>query len=202
MKSKDSIDIGKVKQIEQANNAFLPSYLGYFFVALSVSYFDTLVFVFLLLFVFTFLSQTLYFNPLFLIFRFHFYYLTTTNEIKIFIITKKELKDPLLTEFKDLRRINNFTFIDLKNPHIYDSDYNLDDDEWFAITEFSNSEYSIDFITRDFNSAEYNQIENNDYNNLKFLCSYQDDNFYFFQKLTNSQTVRKKWFRISNEPVL
>jgi hypothetical protein len=112
--SKDSIDIGKVKQIEQANNAFLPSYLGYFFVALSVSYFDTLVFVFLLLFVFTFLSQTLYFNPLFLIFRFHFYYLTTTNEIKIFIITKKELKDPRLTEFKDLRRINNFTFIDLK----------------------------------------------------------------------------------------
>jgi hypothetical protein len=91
---------------------------------------------------------------------------------------------------------------DLDNPHIYDSDYNLDDDEWFAITEFSNSEYSIDFITRDFNSAEYNQIENNDYNNLKFLCSYQDDNFYFFQKLTNSQTVRKKWFRISNEPVL
>jgi hypothetical protein len=91
---------------------------------------------------------------------------------------------------------------DLDNPHIYDSDHNLDDDEWFAITEFSNSEYSIDFITRDFNSAEYNQIGNNDYNNLKFLCSYQDDNFYFFQKLTSSQTVRKKWFKISNDPVL
>lgn len=112
--SKDSIDIGKVKQIEQANNAFLPSYLGYFFVALSVPYCDTLVFIFLILFVFTFLSQTLYFNPLFLIFGFQFYYLTTTNEIKIFIITRKELKDPKLTEFKELRRINNFTFIDLE----------------------------------------------------------------------------------------
>lgn len=112
--SKDSIDLGKVKQIEQANNAFLPSYLGYFFVALSVPYFDTLVFIFLILFVFTFLSQTLYFNPLFLIFGFQFYYLTTTNEIKIFIITRKELKDPKLTELKELRRINNFTFIDLE----------------------------------------------------------------------------------------
>lgn len=112
--SKDSIDLGKVKQIEQANNAFLPSYLGYFFVALSVPYCDTLVFIFLILFVFTFLSQTLYFNPLFLIFGFQFYYLTTTNEIKIFIITRKELKDPKLTEFKELRRINNFTFIDLE----------------------------------------------------------------------------------------
>ena len=54
-----------IKEIEQANNAFLPSYLGYFFVALSVPYCDTLIFVFGILFIFTFLSQTLYFNPLF-----------------------------------------------------------------------------------------------------------------------------------------
>jgi len=91
---------------------------------------------------------------------------------------------------------------DLDNPHVYDNDHKLDDDEWFAITDFSNSEYSIDFINTDFNSAEYNQIKNDDYKNLKFLCSYQDDNFYFFQKITSSQTITKKWFKISNEPVL
>ena len=91
---------------------------------------------------------------------------------------------------------------DLDNPHVYDNDYKLDDDEWFAITDFSNSEYSIDFINTDFNSAEYNQIKNDDYKNLKFLCSYQDDNFYFFQKITSSQTITKKWFKMSNEPVL
>ena len=112
--SSDNISIGTIKNIEQANNAFLPSYLGYFFVALSVPYCDTLVFIFSILFVFTFLSQTLYFNPLFLIFGFQFYYITTTNEIKIFIITRKILKDPKLTEFQKLRRINNFTFIDLE----------------------------------------------------------------------------------------
>ena len=65
------------------------------------------------LFVFTFLSQTLYFNPLFLIFRYHFYYLTTTNEIKIFVITRRILKAPKETEFEKLKRINDFTFIDL-----------------------------------------------------------------------------------------
>lgn len=91
---------------------------------------------------------------------------------------------------------------DLDNPHVYDNDHKLDDDEWFAITDFSNSEYSIDFINTDFNSAEYNQIKNDDYTNLKFLCSYQDDNFYFFQKITSSQTITKKWFKMSNEPVL
>ncbi|EIJ39091.1 hypothetical protein JoomaDRAFT_2097 [Galbibacter orientalis DSM 19592] len=111
--SKDNISLGTIKSIEQANNAFLPSYLGYFFVALSVPYVDTLIFVFAILFVFTFLSQTLYFNPLFLIFKYHFYYLTTTNEIKIFIITRRILKDPKNTEFEQLRRINDFTFIDL-----------------------------------------------------------------------------------------
>lgn len=91
---------------------------------------------------------------------------------------------------------------DLDNPHVYDNDHKLDDDEWFAITDFSNSEYSIDFINTDFNSAEYNQIANIDYANLKFLCSYQNDNFYFFQKITSSQTITRKWFKMSNEPVL
>ncbi len=82
-------------------------------VALSIPYVDTLIFVFAILFVFTFLSQTLYFNPLFLIFRYHFYYLTTTNEIKIFVITRRILKAPKETEFEKLKRINDFTFIDL-----------------------------------------------------------------------------------------
>ncbi|MFC3414768.1 hypothetical protein [Algoriphagus hitonicola] len=102
-----------ITAIEQANNAYLPSYLGYFFVALSVPFYDTLIFVFAILFIFTFLSQTLYFNPLFLFFGFHFYYLTTENNIKIFLITKRILKDPKGLEFPELKRINDFTFIEI-----------------------------------------------------------------------------------------
>lgn len=104
--------VSAIKEIEQANNAYLPSYLGYFFVALSVPHCDTLIFVFAILFLFTFLSQTLYFNPLFLIFGYHFYYLKTATNIKIFLITKKELKDPSNLNFPQLKRINDFTFID------------------------------------------------------------------------------------------
>lgn len=101
-----------IKEVEQANNAYLPSYLGYFFVALSVPHCDTLVFVFAILFLFTFLSQTLYFNPLFLVFGYHFYYLTTVTNIKIFVITKRNLKNPRGLDFPSLKRINDFTFID------------------------------------------------------------------------------------------
>ncbi|SES46066.1 hypothetical protein [Psychrobacillus sp. OK032] len=111
----DSIHSDKtpvIKEVEQANNAFLPSYLGYFFVALSVPYFETLFFVFIILFVFTFLSQTLYFNPLYLIFGYHFYYVTTNTSVKVFIISKRILKDPKNLSFQRLKRINNFTFID------------------------------------------------------------------------------------------
>jgi hypothetical protein len=105
-------EVSVIKEIEQANNAFLPSYLGYFFVALSVPHCDTLIFIFVILFVFTFLSQTLYFNPLFLIFGYNFYYITTHTDIKIFMITRKELKNPSKLSFPNLKRINNFTFID------------------------------------------------------------------------------------------
>jgi hypothetical protein len=101
-----------VKEIEQANNAYLPSYLGYFFVALGVPYCETLVFVFVILFCFTFLSQTLYFNPLFLIFGYHFYYIKTETNIKIFLITKRNLKNPRNLTFPKLKRINDFTFIE------------------------------------------------------------------------------------------
>lgn len=112
--SKDNIKEASILSIEQANNAFLPSYLGYFFVALSVPYVETLIFVFAILFIFTFLSQTLYFNPLFLLFDYHFYYLNTTNNVQLFVITRKELKDPKSIKIEQLRRINNFTFIDIK----------------------------------------------------------------------------------------
>lgn len=109
--SSDSIT-GEIKDVEQANNAFLPSYLGYFFVALSIQYNETLLFVFLILFAFTFFSQTLYFNPLFLFWRYQFYYITTENNVKLFIISKKQIRSSNGLRFSLLKRINNFTYID------------------------------------------------------------------------------------------
>ncbi|CAM3931809.1 hypothetical protein [Mesobacillus zeae] len=114
IEKEQTLELSKIAEVEQANNSFLPSYLGYFFVALSIPYFETLIIVFLLLFIFTFFSQTLYFNPLFLLFGFQFYYLTTINRTKIFLITRKSLKDPKDINLPNLKRINDFTFIDLR----------------------------------------------------------------------------------------
>lgn len=110
--AKESLSQGDIINVEYANDAFLPSYLGYFFVALDVPNVETLWFVYPLIFLFTFLSQTLYFNPLFLVFNYHFYNLTTANNVRIFMITKKKFKDPATVSFPTLLRINDFTYID------------------------------------------------------------------------------------------
>ncbi|MEI2357269.1 hypothetical protein, partial [Mesobacillus zeae] len=44
-------------------------------------------------------------------------------------------------------------------------------------------------------------IGRDDYKNLLYLCSFQE-NIYYFQKITQSLIINKKWFKISGEPVL
>lgn len=111
--SVDSI-VGDIQGIELANDAYLPSYLGYFFVALSIPTKDpiTLCFVFTVLFLFIFCSQALYYNPLFLILGYKFYYVTNSRKMKIFIISKREIRTVDTVTLKNLKRINDYTFID------------------------------------------------------------------------------------------
>lgn len=109
---KDEFKKEEIEFIEHANNSFLPSYLGYFFVALSITSWEVLGFVYTLLFVFTFLSQALYFNPLFLIFGYEFYNIRTKNGTAIFLISRKKYKNPSEVDIPIARRINNYTFIE------------------------------------------------------------------------------------------
>ena len=95
-----------------ADNEFLPVYLGYFFVSLGLDDIQTLFFVYALVFVFTFLSQTQYFNPLFILLGFHFYHVTTVCGTQIFLIAKgKPIRNKNDVHFGDLRRINDTTYI-------------------------------------------------------------------------------------------
>lgn len=104
-----------IADISLANDTYMSSYLGYFFVALSISDEDWMTFgiVFVIVYVFTFFSQSLYFNPLFLLFGFNFYYVTSRNQTRIFIISrKKDIRKADEVSFHNLKRVNEFTFID------------------------------------------------------------------------------------------
>ena len=90
---------------------------------------------------------------------------------------------------------------DLMNTIEYNSDYKLEDDEWFAITEFSTKEYCIEFLRTRFISTDYNQLPRAGYANLDYFVAYQSGS-YCFQKYTSSQIISKKYFSISDEPEL
>ncbi len=109
---KDEFLKGSVESIEHANNSFLPSYLGYFFVALSIGSWEALYTVYSVLFIFTFLSQALYFNPLFLVFGYEFYNNRTKNGTAIFLITRQRYKKPNDVDISAAHRINDYTFIE------------------------------------------------------------------------------------------
>lgn len=95
-----------------ADHEFLPVYLGYFFVALSIGDCTTLLFVYLIVFVFTFITQTQYFNPIFLLLGYHFYYIMTGQGTRIFVIVKgRVIRNLENIEFTNLGRINDTTYI-------------------------------------------------------------------------------------------
>lgn len=108
----DSFKENDFVEIQYANNSFLPSYLGYFFVALSISSIESLIFVYSVLFLFTYKSQALYFNPIFLLFGFNFYNVKDTSGKTIFLVTKEKIKSPKSYSCDKAYRVNDFTFID------------------------------------------------------------------------------------------
>lgn len=103
---------GGITQVDSANGSYLPSYLGYFFVALSINDFETFVCVGVLIFIFTFFSQAPIFNPMFLLFGYNFYVVNVQNQITFFVISKKNIQSLKGLEFTNLKRINNYTYID------------------------------------------------------------------------------------------
>lgn len=113
----DTLDGSSITSIEPANDAFLPSYLGYFFVALSVTSIEMFIFVFGIICIFIFHSRISYFNPVFFLFGFNFYYVVNNMGIKVLLITRKQIKDPANEIFNKLRRVNNYTFIDMEDSN-------------------------------------------------------------------------------------
>lgn len=101
------------EEFSLADNEFLPTYLGYFFISLSVSDRYTMTFLYIIVFVFTYLSQTQYFNPIFLLFGYHYYHILTRPGSRVFVICRgKFVRNKENLSFSHLRRINDTTYIE------------------------------------------------------------------------------------------
>lgn len=107
-------NLNSCKEVEYANSSFIPTYLGYFFVGLSLDNSIQLLIVYLIIFVFTQLSQTEYFNPIYLLFGYKFYHIQSEKGTKLFLITRRKIRNANNEEFSQLKRINETTFIELR----------------------------------------------------------------------------------------
>lgn len=120
--SKDSINNG-VKDITPVNHEYLPVYLGYIFVSLSMPNLAdgsidwmTLIIVYLLICIFVTCSKTLCFNPIYIVFGYGYYQVTTNNGVKVFIITNRAIsKSDENPSFPKLRKVNELVFIERRN---------------------------------------------------------------------------------------
>lgn len=108
-----SESLKQCKEFSLADNEFLPVYLGYFFVSLSIADCYTMSMVYSIVFVFTFLSQTQYFNPVYLLFGYHYYHILTPRGTRVFVIKRgKVIRNNEDITFEYLRRVSDTTFIE------------------------------------------------------------------------------------------
>lgn len=105
--------ISQVISIDASNNDFLDNYFAFFFVALSVKGATAFWTVFSITILFTFVSRVSYFNPVFLVFGYKFYYIQAGEKVKVMLISKKKLLSPQSFESASVRRINDYTFIEI-----------------------------------------------------------------------------------------
>ena len=104
-----------IEKVSILTDGHVTTFLGLFFVALSIPTKDYKTFctVFLILNIFLYNSQTIYFNPLLCLFGYNFYEIYTKLGTRVYIITQeKNIKGTSELEFPQLRKINEFTYID------------------------------------------------------------------------------------------
>lgn len=118
---KDSINYD-IQRLAPVNNEYLPIYLGYIFVALSIPNpgdgridIISLLVVYIMICLFVTFSKSLSFNPVFIIYGYGYYKVLTKSNIEVFIISKRKFnKQAEHITFPQLRKINEFVFFDVK----------------------------------------------------------------------------------------
>ena len=88
---------------------------------------------------------------------------------------------------------------DLDNNLPYDPATILDDGEWFSINEFSIKPFHLQFLTDYQESVDYVVLENNELSCIDFLCTCQNTNEFYLQRVSKSQLLAKKVITIGDQ---
>lgn len=102
-----------IKIVESADYTFIPMYLAYVFIGISVHGDMSFILCYLLISVLCFCSQSYYFNPLFYVLGYRYYFVTNSLNKKVLVITKKHIYLGQNVDFPNLKRLNDYTYVDL-----------------------------------------------------------------------------------------
>lgn len=107
------------------------------------------------------------------------------------IVKVKRLRtSPILKLLSDKKLFDSIAF-NLPACIPYAPDHNLDEDSWFKIEKFSNQKYCLPLLKKAFDSKEYNDLAKDRFSEIAYICSVQDNDFYF-QKVTPSLFLKRK----------
>lgn len=113
----DTISTNSITNIEPANEYFLPIYLSYILVSISISTFKAFFIIFILIATLLYFSKSAFFNPILLILGYKFYHITNSKGLKILLIIKYDIKNINDFKMQDLtnsitvKKINEYTYI-------------------------------------------------------------------------------------------
>lgn len=110
----EEISEAELRYVSNASWSYIPIYLSYCFVALSIDKCEVFVCIYLLVAVLTSKSQTVFFNPFFLLCGRHFYFLELKKQCRVMLITHNTYKSPQEIEHIQVTRLNDFTFLEVK----------------------------------------------------------------------------------------
>lgn len=80
---------------------------------------------------------------------------------------------------------------DLTNALEYSPNTLHEDNEWYKISNFSGKSFCLQFLEDNFSSVNYDDLGTNEIDRIDFLCSYQDD-IYYFQNVSRASLKPKK----------
>jgi len=110
-------DTMKIKHIKPIESVTMPTYIGLFVISLEISSFDGIIAIEILtiLFIFwIFFERVFYFNPIWILFGYRFYEMESENGNSFTFITKKsDIKNKIDINLGNLKRINNYTFMEV-----------------------------------------------------------------------------------------
>ena len=111
------------------------------------------------------------------------------NYLNAKLIKEEEYKKILETDAEIFEPLSN----EMREKSVeYSPSYKLEDDEIFCLSDFKKESFCLELLKAKFNSVVYREIDTSSLNQIDYLFAYQNDENYYFQRISNKNIVKGK----------